>query len=643
MPTESPHNDKRGPALTSENMCRDQIMTPPFNRADGWIDNAIAGSETLPDQGTLGPAALLQQLPPTITIEPFDGDPRRWDQLIGSFKALVIRSDAQRIAILRQLLARRLRASIAPSFYGPNLYSQALADLRRLFGNLNLIIDAYVKNLLDIPPMKSNEGSDVDKFFYEIHGAVNTLRVYGADADLSSRTTLQAVVSKMNRRMQFMWARRLIRPRPANLRDLDEWLEEIVTIQSNVQSDVRNLSERQMKKVKPRETRRILNTVIVERSPEECPLCKNNHNLDECSMFLSASAQERAETLKQHERCFACFKPNHQARICKCRNACNVDGCPLKHHPLLHGASPVFAARRRETTKRTVNVNNSSIKSSTTDVLLSVVRARLVTKDNISMEVRVLLDPGSEATLIRKDVVHTAGLNGPTQDIRMGTFRGNDPLMRCNRVNFKLKSLEGKYKFEVKDALTVPTLNVAHRQINFASLKQKWPHLQEIDSRIIRSNDVAVLVGMDVVEAHEQYRILKPPKGITAPRAVLTPFGWAVIGRLPANDHLSDQLPRSTQVFSVTRNSQDDDLITLVKNQWSVESLGIRNIDRARLSPEHERALSILSSSTRKTNGHYECGMLWKDAKPLVQDSLRTAQAQFAGLERRFHRDLEFS
>ncbi|KFD64388.1 hypothetical protein M514_23412 [Trichuris suis] len=350
MPTESPHNDKRGPALTSENMCRDQIMTPPFNRADGWIDNAIAGSETLPDQGTLGPAALLQQLPPTITIEPFDGDPRRWDQLIGSFKALVIRSDAQRIAILRQLLARRLRASIAPSFYGPNLYSQALADLRRLFGNPNLIIDAYIKNLLDIPPMKSNEGSDVDKFFYEIHGAVNTLRVYGADADLSSRTTLQAVVSKMNRRMQFMWARRLyeLRPRPANLRDLDEWLEEIVTIQSNVQSDVRNLSDRQMKKVKPRETRGILNTVIVERSPEECPLCKNNHNLDECSMFLSASAQERAETLKQHERCFACFKPNHQARTCKRRNACNVDGCPLKHHPLLYGASRVFAARRRE-------------------------------------------------------------------------------------------------------------------------------------------------------------------------------------------------------------------------------------------------------------------------------------------------------
>ncbi|KFD66856.1 hypothetical protein M514_02488 [Trichuris suis] len=53
MPTGSPHNDKKGPALTSENMCRDQIMAPPFNRADGWIDNVIAGSETLPDQGAL--------------------------------------------------------------------------------------------------------------------------------------------------------------------------------------------------------------------------------------------------------------------------------------------------------------------------------------------------------------------------------------------------------------------------------------------------------------------------------------------------------------------------------------------------------------------------------------------------------------
>ncbi|KFD48935.1 hypothetical protein M514_10176 [Trichuris suis] len=205
------------------------------------------------------PGCLITAVTAAITVEPFDGDPRKWDQFIGSYKALVhdvVSSNAQRIATLKQLLTHRIRTCIAPQLYGPNLYAQALKDLRRLSGDPNLIIDAYIKNLLDITPMRSGNCSDVERFFFEVHGAINTLRTHGTSSELTSRTTLQAVVSKMNKRLQSLWARRSydLRPRPANLCDLDVWLEEIVTIQSNAQSDVHEYSERQVKNLKQKET-----------------------------------------------------------------------------------------------------------------------------------------------------------------------------------------------------------------------------------------------------------------------------------------------------------------------------------------------------------------------------------------------------
>uniref|UniRef100_A0A5S6Q6I0 Uncharacterized protein n=1 Tax=Trichuris muris TaxID=70415 RepID=A0A5S6Q6I0_TRIMR len=271
-----------------------QDVDPP-NRADKWIDDVLDESHChLIHVGNYHPA-LLQQLSPAVKIKTFDGDPWKWDQFIGSFKAMVhdvVPTDAQRIAILRQLLSPRLRASIAPSLHGPRLYGRALADLRRLFGDLNLVIDAYIRSLLDILPMKSGNNDEVSRFFYEVHGAVNTLRAYGAKSELSARATLQAVVSKLNKRLQSSWARRMfdLRPRTATLCDLDKWLEEIVMIQNNFQANVCDpLGEHQERKSKAKETRRHLNILTTSHALTKCILCENRHRLEDCSNFLSST------------------------------------------------------------------------------------------------------------------------------------------------------------------------------------------------------------------------------------------------------------------------------------------------------------------------------------------------------------------
>uniref|UniRef100_A0A5S6R682 Uncharacterized protein n=1 Tax=Trichuris muris TaxID=70415 RepID=A0A5S6R682_TRIMR len=70
------------------------------------------------------------------------------------------------------------------------------------------------------------------------------------------------------------------------------------------------------------------------------------------------------------------------------------------------------------------------------------------------------------------------------------------------------------------------------------------------------TGDVSVLVGMDLVAAHEQYQILKAPKGVKAPRTVETPIGYKRICR-------------------VRLSEEDQEVTSLVKNLWSIESFGI--------------------------------------------------------------------
>ncbi|CDW53509.1 hypothetical protein TTRE_0000177401 [Trichuris trichiura] len=155
------------------------------------------------------------------------------------------------------------------------------------------------------------------------------------------------------------------------------------------------------------------------------------------------------------------------------------------------------------------------------------------------------------------------------------------------------------HRFSVDDALTVPNINVSQRSVDFTCLKNLWPQLKGIGLNAVGKDGVAVLLGMDIVEAHEQYRVLKPPYGVKAPRAIQTPFGWCIVG--PMYGPFINPC-KTYRVYRIGQTVQDD-LTDLVKYQWSIESLGIQRATTEMLSNDDKRALHILQTTTRKTNG----------------------------------------
>jgi hypothetical protein len=79
------------------------------------------------------------------------------------------------------------------------------------------------------------------------------------------------------------------------------------------------------------------------------------------------------------------------------------------------------------------------------------------------------LDPGSEASLILQDLSAHLKIDGPTEIAQLGTFHGVDPEIKTTRVNFNIFPRDQSRAFAVKNAYSVPKLEVTSWKINCPS------------------------------------------------------------------------------------------------------------------------------------------------------------------------------
>ncbi|CDW61044.1 hypothetical protein TTRE_0000946301, partial [Trichuris trichiura] len=272
---------------------------------DDWISHMNESSQT----SFVTPASWLSEMAPAVHIVPFDGNPFKWGMFISSFKSFVhdvVGSNDQRLAILRQLL-----------------------DMRRLYGNSSAVIAAYLRKLSNIEPVKvrcdldvtaihsiiaaclrklSNIEPvkvrcdlDVERFYLEIHDVLNVLRARDRVVELKSAYTLHAVVLKLTYHLQRKWARRVfeIRPREPTIKDLEQWLEQIVLTNRMVEptesSRSQSLTVRQRPSNPLSKSRRSHLNVTTVMSDVPCVLCQGDHLLSACPQFLSFTPNRRAE------------------------------------------------------------------------------------------------------------------------------------------------------------------------------------------------------------------------------------------------------------------------------------------------------------------------------------------------------------
>ena len=176
---------------------------------------------------------------------------------------------------------------------------------------------------------------------------------------------------------------------------------------------------------------------------------------------------------------------------------------------------------------------------------------------------------------------------------------------------------------------TVPTLNVPPQRLVKENVRRTWKHLENLDIPAVSSDQIGLLIGLQVTEAMIQHEHRRGPKG--QPYAVRTDFGWAIAG-------LAGGVPSPVTSVGFVGHcvTADTTLNEEAENWWRTESFGTKfNRDVPR-STEDERVLKHLEETTnfRADLGHYETGLLWKDEEVMLPNNRPIAGAMDKDSER---------
>ena len=111
-------------------------------------------------------------------------------------------------------------------------------------------------------------------------------------------------------------------------------------------------------------------------------------------------------------------------------------------------------------------------------------------------------------------------------------------------------------------------------------------------------------------------------------------IGWSILGGC-------SNVPTSTPVQVYLISGEDVTLSNQLEKFWKVESYDTAKSETKPMSVADQRALSLVTNSICKQDGHYQMGLLWKDDNPALPYNRTLAEARLRHFKRRFRHDPE--
>jgi hypothetical protein len=139
---------------------------------------------------------------------------------------------------------------------------------------------------------------------------------------------------------------------------------------------------------------------------------------------------------------------------------------------------------------------------------------------------------------------------------------------------------------------------------------------------------------MDVDEAHLRLAT-RTSQESGAPKGILTPFGWAVIGRIPSSILKGPTKKTEMRCLAVgVESAESVSFVNMVESFYTTEAFGT-TLTEMKLSEDEATALNILNSSIKNTGNRFEVGLLWKPSVVKLPNNRKGAFQRLMSLEKR--------
>ncbi|XP_043069107.2 uncharacterized protein [Drosophila bipectinata] len=618
------------------------------------------------------PTTNIQGWTPRILpdLPDFEGQPEEWPIFLCAFTETTAAYQCTELENNQRLvkaLKGEARETVKSLLIHPSNVQAVMEQLRFRYGRPEQLIRSQLESVCEVQPIQEANIARIVPFATKVSNLSAFLQSTATGSQhLANPTLMEELIAKLPLSKRLDWARHAatIQPYPT-VAHLSEWLHEFAKLVCTVT----DAGAREQPK------RRILHA----------------NSVRDCKDFISASTTTRIESARKRRLCFSCLEPGHMSRFCRKSRGCNVLGCQMRHHHLLHevperskrppvadgghrrdqdrqpyrhgnnrrggpqsvdssernhptSAAVVDARRERDEgrsayDRQELPHRNLNIDSIGCTLLFRILPVTLY-GENTKVDTYALLDEGSSVTLIDDSL----NLKGESRQLNVQWFGGKSAKEHTKVVSLQINAAGKPKRHGLKNVYGVANLNLPMQ-----SLRQEDVQAVKANTRlpVMPYNNATprILIGLD--HAHLGVPFRTKSYGSGGPFAADTALGWVVYG--PVNGKPSSPL-LSSCLLAVP---QDDLLEKMVSDDFETENFGAKPVQpvaagRVDLEPSvgdsgDARALSTLEKTTKRVGQRYETGLLWKDDEVRLPESYSMALRRLVNIERKMKRDVDFA
>lgn len=612
-----------------------------------------------------------------IDLPEFTGNPAEWCTFITAFTQTTERcayTNVDNAIRLRQCLKGKAFELIEGLLMFPEDVPEAIDTLTMHFGRPDIQMNYYLKKIRAMPAVEYDRLDHLINYATLVRNMCAMIRSSMPRRYLRDHMSLQELVDKLPPHVRLEWGRHTRTITDPDILMFSQWLTEEAWCASKVTVGVtltshkpstpsgseskfvkRNFSTKGFVHHNAHQEIKQPNVVKVNVSNSKsnddttksktCPLCSlSEHKLDRCELFLKLGKDERWETHKKHNACRKCLGL-HSIRYCRSRRVCGIDGCDLKHHPLLHrdGITNKLSSESNSpgTSKKLIPPQakvNCHSEHDHPPILFRIVPVRLY-GPNSCVETLAFLDEGSSVTLLDQEIANQLNLEGPMEDL---CLRWTGDVFRTEENSRRVTlSISGRppnsRQYKLSGVRTVQKLDLPVQSLKDDQI-EGFSYLQDLPIDYYQNEKPKVLIGLDNYKLGLTLDIREG--GWHEPMATKTRLGWSVYGPTGVENHLG---VASNSVLHMCECNNDATLHQLVKQYFSLENVGVRSTSKKLESKEDERARTIMRNTTKLVGDHYETGLLWRYDDVALPNSYPMALRRLECLERKLVKDPELA
>ncbi|XP_067209400.1 uncharacterized protein [Linepithema humile] len=611
----------------------------------------IIGKESTPSQSSCttssNPIVVSYQARlPRIDIPKFNGTPSDWLSFKDLFQSLVLNHPTLTAVEKLQYLKTSLVGSAARhlknvSISGDN-FEKAWQNLTSFYENKRLLVNAALHAFLNLKKIIKESASELEQLYTNILQVYSSLELLGRPVSACDDFLVFIATQKLDNESIKAWEQYL-----GNTTDPPTWTQ----FMGFLITRLRTLQAFEKSKIGKSDSHsQGLKTHFQGKQKENksdntlgCNICTGKHQTAMCNEFTSKSRTQKLSLIARYRLCYNCLGSH---RIANCPSTRRCRKCGKKHHTSIHndpsqatvsGDKDEKPTKSSDSTERTTearvlhsNICHGSLQAQT---LLATAQIRIISLDGHTTKARVLLDQGSEVSLVTERLVQRLKISRQRSSVPLVGIGAQSSNKTKGLVHFRIKphfdsNFETTISAHILPSLTssIPTME---------SHQDSWTHLKGLqlaDPHFSSPGPIDLLLGAEVYAQILNKGIIRGQAN--TPIAQSTTLGWIVSG--PTGTGLSQSS------FSSYHVSPDKNLCIILQRFWELES--VPAIHRSSLTPEEQECETHFKTThSRNSTGRYIVRLPFKNSVEKLGDSRQRANLLCNRLLRRCATDLKYA